>query len=245
MRNKYSKIHLFFLVIVSFQSPLLARELLVFTTHLAPQSSAYKSTHLLLTEAFNRIGYRFSMRTLPGKRSLHEANKGAFDGEAHRFFGLNDNNDFPNLIRVPEIQQVVGNAMYSKEVTNLTSTWQELDKYRVTVLRGSVWLTAMAKQHAMEVHVLSCPKEMLNFVKQGRADIALMSTETVSLLKSEAFKDSGIKQVGPLLSNLAIYSFMHKKHKDLVPKLALALHQMKLDGSYQTLIKQSKIIPKL
>ncbi len=227
------------LLMVLLPNPVSAKTIITFTTHVAPQSDAYKSTHLLLTEAFKRIGYTFSMKTLPGKRSLHEANKGTFDGEAHRFAGLNDGYDFPNLIMVPEILQVIQNAMFSKQVTNLTMPWQELDKYSVTVPRGSVWLTAMAKQYAKDVQELSSPEKMLDFVKQGRADIALMSIEALDILASKPFKGSGIKQVGPVLSTLAIYSFIHKKHKTLVPKLAFALHQMKLDGSYQRLIKQS------
>jgi len=232
------------LLVVLLPTSVAAKPIIIFTTHVAPQSNAYKSTYLLLTEAFNRIGYTFSMKTLPGKRSLHEANKGAFDGEAHRFSGLNDNNDFPNLIRVPEIQQVIQNAMFSKRIINLTMPWQELANYSVTVPRGSLWLTAMAKQYAKEVQELSSHEKMLSFVKQGRADIALMSTEALDILASKAFKDSGIKQVGPVLSTLAIYSFIHKKHKALAPKLALALHEMKLDGSYQRLIKQSRMISK-
>jgi len=228
------------LLVVLLPTSVAAKPIIIFTTHVTAQSNAYKSTHLLLTEAFDRIGYKFSMKTLPGKRSLQEANKGAFDGEAHRFAGLNDNNDFPNLIRVPEIQQVIQNAMFSKRVTNLTMPWKELEKYSVTVPRGSLWLTAMAKQYAKDVQELSSPEKMLDFVKQGRGDIALMSIEAIDILASKAFKDSGIKQVGPMLSTLTIYSFFHKKHKALVPKLAFALHQMKLDGSYQRLIKQSR-----
>jgi len=227
------------LLLIALPTVVLAKPIITFSTHVAPQSNAYKSTYLLLTEAFKRIGYTFSMKTLPGKRSLHEANKGTFDGEAHRFAGLNDNNDFPNLIMVPEILQVIQNAVFSKQMTNLTMPWQELANFSVTVPRGSLWLTAMAKQYAKDVQELSSPEKMLDFVKQGRADIALMSIEALDILASKPFKDSGIKQVGPVLSTLAIYSFIHKKHKTLVPKLAFALHQMKLDGSYQRLIKQS------
>jgi len=233
------------LLITSLPTAVQAKPIITFATHVAPQSNAYKSTHLLLTEAFNRIGYKFSMKTLPGKRSLHESNKGTFDGEAHRFAGLNDNNDFPNLIMVPEILQVIENGMFSKRVTNLTMPWQELANFSVTVPRGSLWLAAMAKQYAKDVQELSSLEKVLDFVKQGRADIALMSIEALDILASNAFKGSGIKQVGPMLSTLAIHSFIHKKHKTLVPKLAFALHQMKLDGSYLRLIKQSRKIHKL
>jgi len=229
------------LIITLLPMAALAKPIIHFTTHVVSQSTAYKSTHLLLTEAFNRIGYKFSMKTLPGKRSLQEANKGTYDGEAHRFAGLNDHNDFPNLIRVPEIQQLVENAMFSKHVTNLTTPWQGLAKYSVTVPRGSIWLTAMAKQYAKDFQELSTPEQMLNFIKYDRADIALMSIEAAELLTSKEFKTSGIKQVGPVLSTLAIYTYLHKKHKKLVPKLASALHKMKLDGSYQRLIKQSRV----
>ena len=169
------------LFIILLPTFVLAKPVIIFTTHIDVESHAYKSTHLLLTEAFKRIGYKFLMKTLPGKRSLQEANKGTFDGEAHRFGGLNDNNDFPNLIRVPEIQQVIQNAMFSKRITNITKPWQELEKYSVTVPRGSLWLTAMAKKYAKEVQELSSPDKMLNFVKQGRADIALMSVEALDL----------------------------------------------------------------
>jgi len=218
-----------------------AEPIITFTTHVTPKSMAYKSTYLLLTEAFNRIGYQFSMKTLPGKRSLYEANRGSYDGEAHRFTGLNDNNDYPNLIKVPEIQQVIQNAMYSKRALTLTMPWQALAKYSVTVPRGSIWLTKMAKKHAKDVQELSSHEKMLNFIKYDRADIALMSVEASELLSSDEFESSGIKRVGPILSTLSIYSFMHIKHKALVPQLAFALHQMKLDGSYQRLIKQSRL----
>ncbi|MCP4990298.1 MAG: amino acid ABC transporter substrate-binding protein [Colwellia sp.] len=131
--------------------------------------------------------------------------------------------------------------MFSKQLVNITVPWQDLAKYSVTVQRGSVWLTVMAKQYAKEVQELATPKQMLNFVKYGRADIALMPLEATDILASKEFQGSGIKQVGPVLSTLAIHSFVHKRHKALVPKLAFALHQMKLDGSYQRLIKQSRI----
>lgn len=215
------------------------KTMITFTTHITPDSIAYKSTYLLLNEAFHRIGYDFSLQTLPGKRSLIEANNGVFDGEAHRFAGLNDNNEFPNLIKVPVSLLIITNAMFSKRVTSITNSWQDISKYRVTVQRGSLWLTKMAKEYAKEVHELETSKQMLNFVIYGRADIALMSTETSELLTTKEFKNSGIKQIGPVLSRLAIYSFVHKKNKDLAPKLADALQEMKLDGSYQKLIKQN------
>lgn len=229
------------LLIALLPTSISAKSIITLTTHVSPKSVAYKSTHLLLTEAFNRIGYKFSMKSLPGKRSLHEANKGTFDGEAHRFMGLNDNNEFPNLIMVPEIQQVIQNAMFSKRIKNIAMPWQELAKYSVTVPRGSVWLTSMAKQYAKDVQELSSPVKMLNFVKHGRADIALMSIEALDILSSKAFLNSGVKQIGPVLSALPIYTYLHKKHKELVPELAFSLHQMKIDGSYQRLIKQSKL----
>ncbi len=231
----------FLLSLVLTMMPASAKTMLTFSTHVAPQSIAYKSTYLLLNEVFNRLGYDFSLQTLPGKRSLKEANSGVFDGEAHRFGGLNDNNDFPNLIKVPEVQQVITNAMFSKTVASLTKPWQQLSKYSVTVPRGSLWLTTMAKQYAKQVQELSTPEQMLNFVKYGRADIAIMSTEAADMLITAEFEGSGIKQIGPVLSSLAIYTYVHKKHKKLVPQIAYTLEQMKLDGSYQRLIQQSRV----
>ena len=55
----------------------------------------------IYAEAFKRLGYGFRLLSLPGERSLVDANSGYTDGEALRASYL-DPNVYPNLIRVSE-----------------------------------------------------------------------------------------------------------------------------------------------
>jgi hypothetical protein len=49
-----------------------------------------------------------------------------------------------------------------------------------------------------------------------------------STLKTDEFKDAGIREVG-ILMEIPIGMFLHKKHADLVPQLAETLKAMKAE----------------
>lgn len=221
-------------------NPLFASSLITFSTHLEPKSRAFKSTRLLLHEAFRRLGYNFTLVSLPGKRSLIQANNGLFDGEAHRIGTLHKFGNYPDLIKVPESLLVVTNSIFTIHAPVSANSWESLSGYTIAVPRGSLWITQKAKKYAKEIQELATAREVLMFVKSGRADIGVIATEYSELIEKDEFKSFGLKRLGPELLAIPIYTFVHKKHKTLVHKIAQTLRHMKRDGSYQLLLNQSE-----
>lgn len=211
---------------------------MIFSTHVQEGTIVFKTTFVLMEEAFKRLGFGFALKTYPGKRALILSNEGKTDGEAHRIYGITNNDKYPNLVRIPEIQQIIYNYAYATRNINLDNGWEELGKYKVAVQRGSIFLTDMSNRYAKNTHELSSIIQLLMFLKVGRADIALMNPAEIGhILKKEEFKTTNIRKIGPPLTALPIYAFLHKRHSELAPKVARALHEMKMDGTYQRLIE--------
>ena len=229
-------IFIFFVTVATLSA--VENKVINFSIHLPEGTVVFKTTFVLMEEAFKRVGFDYNQRSYPGKRALISSNSGQTDGEAHRIFGIIDNDKYPNLVRIPEIQQIIFNYAYATRNINLDNGWEDLGKYNVAVLRGSAHLTDMANKYAKNTQELSTSIQLLKFLDAGRADIALFNPDGVGLiLKLEEFKNSKIRKIGPPLSALPIYSYLHKKHSKLALEVAKALHAMKVDGTYQKLIK--------
>lgn len=213
-------------------------KIMTFSTHVQEDSVVFKTTFVLMEEAFKRLGFGFALKTFPGKRALNFSNQGKTDGEAHRIYGITNNGKYPNLVRIPEIQQIIYNYAYAFRDINLESGWEGLGAYKVAVIRGSVFLTEMSNKYAKDTQELSSLIQLLRFLKIGRADIALLSPAEIGhILEMEEFKNTNIRKIGPPLTALPIYAYLHKRHSELAPKVARTLHEMKMDGTYQRLIE--------
>lgn len=144
---------------------------IIFSTHIQKGTALYQATFEIMNEAFSRIGYSFELNTYPGKRALMASNNGATDGEAHRIYGIVE--DYPNLVRIPEIQMIIYNYAYSISPIELNDGWIDLDQYKVAVQRGSVYVTNKANENAKSVTELTTIDDVVEFVAQGRADIVI------------------------------------------------------------------------
>lgn len=208
-----------------------AAETIVLSTHLTPGNFAYKSTEAILSEAFRRNGLVVKLKHLPGERALIEANTGVTDGEAHRIYDIAEIKKLDNLVRIPEVQQTIKDYAWSVNVQSLEDGWSSLKPYRVGVIRGSVFLTKMAKEHAKNVYEVPRYETLFKMLNGGRLDIVITAPS-----RAKKYEGDKIKKVEPALTFLPIYTYLHKKHKALAPKIASALHEMKTDGSYNKLL---------
>jgi polar amino acid transport system substrate-binding protein len=164
---------------------------MTFSTHVREDTVVFKTTFVLLEEAFKRVGFKFVLKTYPGKRALILSNNGETDGEAHRIYGLTNNGKYPNLVRIPEIQQIIYNYAYAIQNINLENGWEDLTPYTIAVQRGSVFLTEMANKYAKETHEISTTVQMFDFLKAGRADIVLFTPVGAHpIMDMEKFKNS-------------------------------------------------------
>ena len=74
---------------------------------------------------------------------------------------------------------------------------------------------------------ISYPSQGLNKLLSGRTDVFIAEENTVlEALESDEFKGSGIKIVGRM-ADVNLHAFLHKKHKDLVPKVSSTIKEIK------------------
>ena len=191
-------------------------------------------TNLVLKEAFNRIGYKVDFHTVPNERSLIRTNNGLSDGEIHRIAGLEKK--YPNLIRVPEKLMNWKFVVFSKQDINTKQGWDSLKPYFTSFINGwKIFEYNIPKE--VKITTVRNPEALFSLLNKDRTDIVLYELwQGLELIKKRNFKN--IKVSYPPLANKEMFTYLHKRHAHIVPKLAQALKDMKADGAYERLYQQ-------
>jgi polar amino acid transport system substrate-binding protein len=179
-------------------------------------------------EAFRRIGITLKTVQLPAERGLINANKGIEDGEMSRIAGLQET--YPNLIQVPEKIMDWEFVVFSKQAIALDAGWDSLKNYTVAYMNG--W--KILERHVPESHSLkvSTPEQLFTMLKKNRTDLIIYE-RWGGLLYAKRFGLDNVITINPPLAVRAMFIYLNKRHKALVPKLAAAIKQLKNDGTYQ------------
>lgn len=189
----------------------------------------------VLSEAFKRIGYNLVTVRLPAERALINANRGIDDGELARVGGLQKT--YPNLIQVPETFLTVDMVLYSKNYPSFTVTgWDSIASHSLAIISGwKIMEQNFAKLgNRVEIIKTDSAEQSFSLLEKDRVDfIAYSNWSGLAYIK-----EHNIKNITLLESPLArpeFYVYLHKKHKEIVPKLAAAIKEMKADGTLQAL----------
>ncbi|MCP4374096.1 MAG: amino acid ABC transporter substrate-binding protein, partial [Deltaproteobacteria bacterium] len=140
----------------------------------------------------------------------------------------------PNVIRVEESHYTSGFIALATNPLIQLNGWKSLENtgYLVEYVRGSkISETNLPKY--VKPHNLSAITSINQGVKRlilGRTDVFIDAESGLSsILRSDNVEKSGIQIVGVLHKHTA-HAFLHKKHKDLEPKLSSVLKKMKKEG---------------
>ena len=196
----------------------------------------YRFAKLEYTEAFARLGYGFELYALPSERGLLESNSGRMDGDAGRIrFDSALAAAYPNLIRVTEeIASVPIGAYTANDAIHLNS-WKDLTSRNLVIgyPRGLKITEKRLFDHVDEKYLSDVAdiRQGLEMIRRGRIDV-MVAVEA-------EFKDSGIVLAG-IVEVISAFPYLHKKHRELAPKLAIILKTMKKDGIYDRLVRQAK-----
>lgn len=192
-----------------------------------------KALQALSQEAFRRVGQEFKLVSLPSERSLFAANQGEVDGEGLRVAGLSS--QYSNLIQVPERYVRISFVAFAKDATlNLDSGWASLYPHSVAFITGWKMFEANASG-AKLVTKLDTPEQMFKMLDAGRVDLALYTlADGVALTRTMGL--ASIAPLTPALKDVDMYLYLHKRHAALVPKVARALREMKMDGTYNQIL---------
>ncbi len=216
-----------------------AQVLVLNDTNDPPFTTADRSGFLdvVAGEAFRRVGVELRLVKLPAERGLINANAGIEDGDMVRIAGLEK--QYPNLIRVPE-KLVDWEFMAFSKDASIPSNWAAIRQRSVGHIKG--WkIFEQNLAGAERVITADDPAQLFRLLELDRIEVAVY----VRWMGLAIIKQLGLKDVRPLVPPLAtreMFIYLHKRHADLVPRLADALRALKREGYYQRAYRE-KLLP--
>jgi len=192
-----------------------------------PETNLLKS---IVTEGFKRANIPLKFQTLPPQRSLLNSNLGIDDGEAARIFDINKL--YPNLVRVCVPIHSIDIVLLSKENLHIKEP-SDLKNYNVGVLRG----VKIAESIAEKAKPLSITRAtnylmLIKMLNNHRIDVIIGSKIALLSIFSE-IKEQGLFMTLKPIMSLPLYTYLHKKHKALIPQLEKAYNSMMKDGTHK------------
>lgn len=228
------------LVLLSVSRSFAAADLVLNTGHNPPLANDDQSGFhdLVAIEAYRRLGLNVEIYRLPSARSGRNVDMGIDDGNGPRIEGYQ--NYFPNLIMVPEKIIDFDFVGFTRNPKINPQSWKELEDLNIGLVTGWKLLEVNIQKSQSLVKVRNI-KQLFNLLKRDRVDIVLIERwQGLHAAKQAGITDLHV--VDPPFANKAMYFYLHKKHANLVNKLAEAIRDMKEDGTYDQLVKE-KLLP--
>ena len=215
-----------------------AHERLVLGSIQRPPISTPQQTGLadrVAIEAFKRIGKQLTIEDVPARRALYNANSGQLDGDLARIAGVTEY--YPQLLIVPEPIWLAELVAFAKHSPSAALDWQQLSGQQLGYIRGWVVFEKYFANSTNITRVIS-PESLFRMLVNQRLEVALYEKK-MGLQLAKSMQIAELEVLVPALINEPIYIYLHKKHQRLIPKLTEQLRQMKTDGSYQAIVRQT------
>jgi len=215
-------------------------ETILFCTINQSNSRLYKVSDAVLSEAFKRLGFEFKLMTYPAKRGPVEVNAGRVDGDAHRIHGFNDDNTYPDLVRVEESLQSIDQSVFARSETIRVDGWESLAAYEIIYLAGIKLMELGLDQAGVpakrRIAVFNIDRAF-ELLASGRGDLVIVSASTGrATMKKLGISSGTIHLLSPPLVVVNFYPYMHRRHESLAVKLAGVLREMKRTGIHKRLV---------
>ena len=202
---------------------------LVLTTWCSPPYSNPKQDgyfDLLLKEAFFRLDRTISIENKPAERSLKDANEGITDGEFLRVSGIDML--YPNLLIVPEPLYEMEFVAFSKvETLKLSNGWESLSEYNTGYVIG--WKIIEENIDGLNGNAGVGNQEMLfKLLDANRFEIVIYSRN----FGRQLINKLALKNIYSATESLAVepmYLFLHKRHRELIPRLTKIMKEIKAE----------------
>ena len=190
---------------------------------------------LVLKEAYRRIGHKVETVRMPAERALINANLGIDDGDLLRIDGLEKK--YPNLIKVPEKIMDMDVMLFTKNLRSFkVNGWSSVENHSVSIITG--W-KVFEKNLGEGVKVIKTDNvsQMFTLLLKDRADfVGYERWAGLGHISDNNLDNLTILE--PPLVSVPLYTYLHKKHKELVPKLSSAIKNMKRDGTIKALFDE-------
>ena len=218
-------------------TPAVAEPSLKVNTSIKPPFSTEEQTgffDLLIEELGKRINCGFILVRQPAARALISVNEGLSDAELPRIAGLQKK--YPNLVQVEE-KIIDYNFVAFTRADIRVKSWDDLADKKVGYLIGWKIFENNVPQTA-NVTKLQKPRLLFDMLDSGRLDVALYE-KYAGLRNIREHEHHSVVESDTPLAVKPMYMYLHKSHAGLAPLLAQALKDMKADGTYQRIAKQT------
>jgi len=192
-------------------------------------------SHLIYSEAFERLGYKFVYKGYPTARLAVESKIGRIDGEINRVASYAELR--PNLIRVEESHFSTRNIAFASRPGIKVDNWHSLlnTNYKVEYRRGSkIYEKYLTKYVSAEnLSDITSSEQGLKRLLLGRIDIFTEldhpAREILESLDPLLYPIAHIYQAG-VLGSYPSYVYLHTHHQKLAQQLSVTLIKMKQEG---------------
>lgn len=185
--------------------------------------------------AFQRVGLTLKLVKLPAERGLINANAGIQDGDLNRIAGLEK--IYPNLIKIPEKNMDMHFVGFTHHKKITGGDWNRIKTYRLGYIKG--WKIFETNLHDAQ-HLIRTKnaKQLMNLLVMDRIDIAFYS-HWMGLAQIRELGLEEIELIEPPFTVREMFIYLHKKHADYVPKISAALQQLKKEGFYDRVLRET------
>jgi len=189
----------------------------------------------IANEALSRIGFKMKTVVLPAERALLDANTGILDGELARVPGMEQT--YKNLLFIPEDLMDVEFTIFSIKHDKIEPGWGALNNASVAFLNGWKILEKNVPASA-EITKVHSPTQLFELLKLDRVDYVIYEKWAGLALAKELQLDN-VHPLNPPLAVTYLHMYLNKKHQDQVQPLTNAIKQLKADGTYQKIYKET------
>lgn len=197
-------------------------------------------TDLVVAEVFRRLGIKADVSVIFARaRGIRLVDEGVDDGLTAAVAGLDK--DYPNLVRVPE--KIFDNDFVAATLAldDAGKAWPiksfaDLAPYSVAYIIG--W--QIFDKNLGPVRELAQAKDadqLLTLLGNRRAEVILHERWQVLWLAQQ--RNMTLRVFEPPLAPVPMFMYLHRKHIDLVPRVAAELAVMKRDGTYRALAERA------
>lgn len=199
------------------------------TVSAAKSSAVHDIATAVLERLYDRAGIKLTVRRVPSKRSLNEANTGYTGGDAARIAGTE--NEYPHLVPVPIPVMTIRGVAFTVHVDAQVSNWEDLRPYRVGIKRG-VRFAEIGTRGLKREFANSVP-QLFRFLVDGYVDIIVTPEVDGRRMIASKFAGQDIHRIGMPLHETPLFHYLHKSNASLIAPLSAILETMQKEGELE------------
>jgi len=203
-----------------------------------------EQTHELTKEvvraAYKKIGISVEFDDLPARRALEWANSGRTDGDLARIDGTEKK--FKNLIKISTPVTEFKGVVFTRKIKKIILSWEDLNGLIVGIIGGIQYSDIGTK--GLNSILAQDMSHLFKLLSKDHIDVAVAVLDAGRIEIHRNFKESKIQIIGQPLYSAQLFHYVHKKNKDLVPLLEMALQEMMKNGEIKS-IREKALLEEL